>query len=135
MCLPLVQLALMNFFIMCDNWKQYFYTNLSLPRVLVKPPCCSVLWNKCFERTSHFMSFISTIMLIQKFKIKLLLLKFSQKKYLLIAFFFHSHFANVLHFSLKMKILKLRGSLEACFLNKSCNQVFMTCICSRVLFN
>ena len=32
-----------------------FYTNLLLPRGLVQPPCCCVLWNKCFERSLHFM--------------------------------------------------------------------------------
>ena len=64
-----------------------FYTNLSLPRGLVQPPCCFVLLNKCFERSPHFISIISTII---RFKIKLLLLKFSQKIYLLIAFLLHS---------------------------------------------
>ena len=36
-----------------------FYTNLSLPRVLVQPPCCYVLWSKCSlkqERNLHFVS-------------------------------------------------------------------------------
>ena len=38
-----------------------FYTNLLLPRGLVQPPCCCVLSNKCFERSLHFISIISTI--------------------------------------------------------------------------
>ena len=38
------------------------YTNLSLPRDLVHPYCC-VLWKKCFERSPHFMSVISIIIL------------------------------------------------------------------------
>ena len=40
-----------------------FYTILSLPRGLVQPPCCCVLSNKCFERSPHFISTISTIIL------------------------------------------------------------------------
>ena len=40
-----------------------FYTNLLLPRGMVQPPCCCVLSNKCFERSPHVMSFISTIIL------------------------------------------------------------------------
>ena len=40
-----------------------FYTNLSLPRGLVQLPCCCVLSNKCFKRSPHFISIISTIIL------------------------------------------------------------------------
>ena len=40
-----------------------FYTNLSLPRDLVQPSCCCVLSNKCFEKSPHFISIISTIIL------------------------------------------------------------------------
>ena len=40
-----------------------FYTDLSLPRGLVQPLCCCVLSNKCFERSPHFISIISTIIL------------------------------------------------------------------------
>ena len=38
-----------------------FYTDLSLPTGLAQPPCYYVLWNNCFERSSHFISIISTI--------------------------------------------------------------------------
>ena len=40
-----------------------FYTNLSLTKGLVQPPCCCVLSNKCFERSPYFISIISTIIL------------------------------------------------------------------------
>ena len=40
-----------------------FYTNLSLPRGLVQPPCCCVLSSKCFERSLHFIFITSTIIL------------------------------------------------------------------------
>ena len=60
-----------------------FYTNLSLPRGKVPLPCCCILWNKCFERSLHFTSFISTRILqwcqYQGFKIKNLLFKSSLK--------------------------------------------------------
>ena len=53
------------FFIPCHNWKTFFfYTILWLPRGLVQPPCCWVLWNKYFERSlyyiSNYISIIST---------------------------------------------------------------------------
>ena len=40
-----------------------FYTNLSLQRVLVQLPCCYVLSSKCFKRSPHFISIISTLIL------------------------------------------------------------------------
>ena len=40
-----------------------FHINLLLPRGLVQPPCCCVLWNKCFEISPRFISVISTITL------------------------------------------------------------------------
>ena len=43
--------------------RYYFYTNLSLRRDLVQSPCCCALWHKCFERSPHFISVISTITL------------------------------------------------------------------------
>ena len=49
------------FHVICG--RHYFYTNLSLPRGLVQPPCCCILWNKRFERSLYSISFISTITL------------------------------------------------------------------------
>ena len=74
-----------------------FYTNLSLPTGLVQPPCCCVLWNKCFERSPHFMSLRYlhsniTMMLIPKVQNKASLLKFSQTNFLPIALFLRSLF-------------------------------------------
>ena len=46
-----------------------FCTSLLLPRGLVQPPNCWVLWSKCFEIFFHFMSVISThntMMLVAK---------------------------------------------------------------------
>ena len=43
--------------------RQFFYANLLLPRGLIQSPCCCVLWEKCFEKTLHFISVISTITL------------------------------------------------------------------------
>ena len=43
-CISLIQLASVNDFIPCDNWKiSFFIQNLSLPRGLVQLPCCCVL--------------------------------------------------------------------------------------------
>ena len=81
-----------------------FYTNLSIPRGLIQPPCCCVLWNKCFEKSPHFTSIIFTIILqwYQRFKIKIQFLKnFYQKKLLADSISFTlSHFVNAPHFSL-----------------------------------
>ena len=41
--------------------RNYFYTNLSLPRGFLQPPYCCILCSKCFERSPYFMSVISTI--------------------------------------------------------------------------
>ena len=75
-----VQLASINIF--CFTWSRednLFYANLSIPRVLVQPPCYCVLWNKRFEISRHFISIISIILLqwckYQRSKIKLLLRK------------------------------------------------------------
>ena len=43
--------------------RYYFYTNLSLLRGLVQPPCCCVLSNKSSERSPYFKLIISTITL------------------------------------------------------------------------
>ena len=40
-----------------------FYTNLLYPRGLVQPPCCCILWNKCFARSPDFVFVILTIIL------------------------------------------------------------------------
>ena len=56
----LLQLML---FIPCDKWKIFFNTNLLLTRGLLKPPHFFVLWNKCFEKSAHFISIIFTITL------------------------------------------------------------------------
>ena len=70
------------FYVITGN--RIFYTNLTLPRGSVPPPCCWILWNECFERSPHFTSVISTIILqwclYQRFKIKLLF-KSSQKNF------------------------------------------------------
>ena len=86
------------------NWNSIFYTNLSLPKGLIQPPWCCVLWNKCFERSPHFTSIIFTIILqwYQRFKIKIQFLKnFSQKKLMADSISFTpSQFVNAPYFSL-----------------------------------
>ena len=94
-----------------------FYTNKSLPRGLVQSPCCCVLSNKCFERSPNFMSVVSTIIL--KFTIKLLLLKFSQKIHLLIAFLLHSLFCKCSTFFFINGICKTQNLLEGMFFIKT----------------
>ena len=39
------------------------HVKLSLPRGLLQPPRCYLLWSKCFERSPQFISVISTITL------------------------------------------------------------------------
>ena len=96
-CIILIQLASMNaFYYMWQLEDITFYTNLLLPRDLVKSPCCFILWNKCFERSPHFISVISTITLkcyqCQRSTTKFLLLKFID---IIFSLF---HFVNVPHF-------------------------------------
>ena len=82
-----------------------FYTNLLLPRGLVQPPCCCVFWNKCFERSPHFMSLRYLhhnirMMLILKVPNKASTF-FSKHKLLAGSVSFtRSHFVNVPHCSL-----------------------------------
>ena len=49
-------------FVPYDNCKQYLQKFI-LPRGLAQPPCCCALSNKCFERSLHFISIISAIIL------------------------------------------------------------------------
>ena len=116
-----------------------FYTNLSLPWGLVQLPCCCVLWNKYFQRSLHFVSVISTIILqwcqYQRFKTKLLLLKFSHKKMICSwCFFYTLWFCECSTFFFKNGIFKTQAPWKHVFFIKSYNQVFMTCICSHKLF-
>ena len=82
-----------------------FCTNLTQPRGLVQPPCCCVLWNKCFE-SSHFMYLCYlhnniTMVLIPKVQNKASnSYIFSKKKFADSVSFTLSHFVNVPHFSL-----------------------------------
>ena len=41
-----------------------FYINKSLPRGLMQPSCYCVLSNKCLERSPHFMSVVSTMVIV-----------------------------------------------------------------------
>ena len=78
---PLIQLWWSKCFLLHELWDIIFYTNISLPRGLVQPPCSCVLWSKCFERSLHFICVIPTITSqchwYQRSKIKLLLPKCS----------------------------------------------------------
>ena len=41
----------------------FLYTNLSLTKGLVQPPCCCIPWKKCTDRSPYFIFIISTITL------------------------------------------------------------------------
>ena len=71
------------FFVPHDNWKTLCFIQISryADRGLIQLPCYCVIWDKCFERSPHFIYVISTITLqrcwYQRSKIKVLLLKCS----------------------------------------------------------
>ena len=114
LCMLLAQLALINVFIPCDNWKIFFF---------FKKTAC--LYSKVFSTAMFFLSFFES----------------SELKELRILFFFYLHNTNIKikvqckHQSSKMKLphyfsflmhhvllckcnvfKKLQTSLEACFL-------------------
>ena len=66
------------FFISCDNFKTLFFIQIYHYISIFQLPCCCVLGSKCFERSSYFMSVISTITPkpIPKVQMRLLLLNF-----------------------------------------------------------
>ena len=121
---PLIALARWMFFILGDNWKTLFFNkNLALPRGLVQPPCCYVLWNKCFERSQFYVRYLHkniTMLLlnIKSPKQSFQLLNFLKNLYLLIAFLIHSFISTMFliflckHFS----FLIFKSSVEVCFL-------------------
>ena len=62
------------FFIPCDNWKTLFFMQIfCYPEVWYNCRVAAFFWNKCFERSSHFISVIHnniTMLLIPKVQIE-----------------------------------------------------------------
>ena len=99
--------------------RNYFYTNLALPRGLLKPPWCCYLWNKYFERSPHFISAISATTLqcclwcpnipnFLLFKYVDSVFTLSVCEYSTFSFFINGTFKTQKHF-------KAKSSPEACF--------------------
>ena len=69
-CMSLVQLASMNVFILCDNWKTLPYINFIVTLNFFNPPCCCFLSSQCFEISPYFMCYLHNdgTMLIPRFQ-------------------------------------------------------------------
>ena len=129
------------FFIPFDNWKHYFLHKFIVILCLGATAMLLRFLKQVFSKKSAFYfrclhnNITMNLIPKEKFKTKLLLLKFSPKEMICSwCFFYTLWFCECSTFFFKNGIFKTQAPWRHVFFIKSYNQVFMTCICSHKLF-
>ena len=129
------------FFILCDIWKQYFWHKFIFIQRLGITDMFLRSLKQMFRKESVFYvrylhNNIAMILMPKHSKWSFYFLNFFKKIYIFAdSVFLHSLICKSSTLSFINWIFKTQVLLGGMFLIRSCNQVFMTCICSHKLLN